>query len=100
MLGEIILDVFQVFRGGVRPADLRHGRNIRLTRASISSFFDEFAAVGLLDTLSDASSKVVFQQPQRFTLDEFRWVHAFLRGDSGETCFFFGCESDFHDSSD
>ena len=65
-------------------------------------FFDEFAAVSLLDAFSDASPKasVVFQQPQRRILHEFRWGHAFLRGDSGETCFFFGCEPDFHDSSD
>src|SRR6266480_1010704 len=65
-------------------------------------FIDEFAAVSLLDALSDASSKarVVFQQPQRCTLDQLCRVHAFLRGDSGKTCFFFRCESDFHDSSD
>ncbi len=65
-------------------------------------FFDELAAVSLFDALSDASPKarVVFQQPQRRILHEFRWGHAFLRGDSGETCFFFGGESDFHVSSD
>src|SRR5260370_34644027 len=37
MLGEVIFDVFQVFRRSARPADPHHGWNIRLTRASISS---------------------------------------------------------------
>ena len=65
-------------------------------------FIDEFAAVSLLDALSDASSKsgIVFQQPQRRILDQFCQGHAFLRGNSGETRFFFGRESDFHNSSD
>jgi hypothetical protein len=65
-------------------------------------FFDEFTAIGLLDALSDASSKacVIVQQPQRRILHQLCWVHAFLRGNSGETCLFFGGESDFHDSSD
>jgi len=101
-LGEVILDVFQVFRGGERPAD-PHSRPEHSFDAGVHfPFFDEFAAVSLLDTLSNPSSKarVVFQQPQRRILHEFRRGHAFLRGDSGEPCFFFGCESDFHDSSD
>ena len=37
VLGEIVLNVFQVLRGGGRPTQPRHWRNIRLTRASISS---------------------------------------------------------------
>ena len=58
--------------------------------------------VGLLDALSDACPKacVIFQQPEGRILHQFCWVHAFLRGDSGEPCFLLGRESDFHDSSD
>jgi len=65
-------------------------------------FLDKFAPVSLFEALWDARSKahVLSQQPQRRVFHELRRVHSFLRGDSGETRFLFGCESDFHESSD
>ncbi len=81
----------------------RLSRPEHLLDAGVHFFlFDKLTAVSLLDALSDSSSKacIVFQQPQRRILHQFCWVHAFLRGNSGKTCFLFGCESDFHDSSD
>src|SRR5260370_15593711 len=91
MLSKVILDVLQVFRGS---ASTRAGSRLEHSfDAGVHFFFfDELAAVSLLDALSDAGSKacVIFQQPQRRILHQLCRVHAFLRGNSGETCFLSG----------
>jgi hypothetical protein len=61
-------------------------------------FFDEFAAVSLLEAFSDTGSKarVLLQQPEGRVRYQFFRVQAFLRGDFRQPQFFFGREAYFH----
>jgi|HubBroStandDraft_6_1064221.scaffolds.fasta_scaffold02718_4 hypothetical protein len=64
MLGEVILDVFKVVRGGWRPSGLASRLEHSLDARIHFFFFDEFAAISLLEAFADASSKlrVAFEQ--------------------------------------
>jgi hypothetical protein len=64
MLREVILDVLEVVRSGRSPADVHLGLQHALNALIHLFFFDEFAAIGLLDAFTDACSKqpIVFDE--------------------------------------